>query len=69
MIRTTWFPVHIKPTRQGIYERSYQCGIRFAYWNGEYWGGFASDVKSAFGNRNSITAHHDAAWRGLPRKP
>ena len=64
-LRTAWFPVHIKPVYVGVYERSYTCGIRFAYWNGHAWGGFASDICTALRNSDSKTAHPDAAWRGL----
>lgn len=63
--RSAWFPVHIKPVRVGVYERSYNFGIRFAYWDGTRWGGFASTTCYAYANRDMITGHQDAAWRGL----
>jgi hypothetical protein len=64
-MRTEWFPVHIKPVHVGVYERSYQFGIRFAHWDGHMWGGFAFCVCNALYNRDLKTAHPDAAWRGL----
>lgn len=67
--RTQWFPVHIKPVRRGVYERSYGCGIRFAYWNGFVWGGFATRIDHAYDNRKFPSGHQDAAWRGLAEKP
>jgi hypothetical protein len=65
MNRTEWFPVHIKPVRKGIYERSFTWGIRFAYWDGDLWGGFAMNTKDAYKNRILASAHQNAAWRGL----
>lgn len=68
--RTPWFDSGVAPARRGVYERDFgTIGIRFAYWTGKYWGGFASLYSHAVQNRRFPTAHEDARWRGLARKP
>jgi len=68
--RTPWFPSRVKPLRQGVYERDFgTIGIRFAYWTGRYWGGFAILYSHAVQNRRFRTGHPVARWRGLARKP
>ena len=67
--RTPWFPSSVKPARRGVYERDFgTIGIRFAYWTGTYWGGFALLHKHAVHNRRFKTGHPVAPWRGLARK-
>jgi len=67
---THWFPSKTKPVRFGIYERKLRTiGIRYAWWNGEWWGGFASDYQHAVNNQTFRSGHQDGAWRGLARKP
>lgn len=64
--RTGWYPPQVNPARVGIYERDLgTIGIRWAYWNGSFWGGFANEVRNAVANRHSPTAHPVAPWRGL----
>lgn len=68
--RTPWFPVDTTPARRGVYERDFgTIGIRFAYWTGLYWGGFATKHRHAVQNRHYETGHMIAPWRGLARKP
>lgn len=67
--RTAWFPPEVKPVHRGVYERSIRTiGVRWAYWNGRYWGGFATIIKHAVDNRFSETGHPIAPWRGLASK-
>lgn len=64
--RTAWYPPNVNPARVGIYERDIDTiGVRWAYWNGRFWGGFANEVTHAVANRHSPTAHQVAPWRGL----
>jgi hypothetical protein len=68
--RTAWYPSEVKPARRGVYERHFgTIGVRFAYWNGKFWGGFANVHRHAVRNRHTPTAHEVALWRGLARKP
>lgn len=68
--RTAWFPTHVLPARTGVYERDFgTIGVRFAYWTGKYWGGFAMLHSHAVRNRGFPTGHTVARWRGLARKP
>lgn len=68
--RTPWFDSGVKPARRGVYERDIgTIGIRWSYWNGKFWGGFANIFSHAVQNRYSETGHPDARWRGLSRKP
>lgn len=68
--RTPWFPSDVKPVHPGVYERDFgTIGIRFAYWTGTNWGGFAVEHKHAVQNRRFPTAHPVAPWRGLARRP
>lgn len=66
--RTGWFPSHVLPARTGVYERDFgTIGIRFAYWNGQHWGGFATKHRHATENRKFPTGHPVARWRGLSK--
>jgi hypothetical protein len=68
--RTPWYPSGVAPVRRGVYERNLgTIGIRFAYWTGKFWGGFATEHRHAVQNQYAPTGHEDAPWRGLARKP
>lgn len=68
--RTPWFDTYVTPVRRGVYERDFgSIGVRFAYWNGRFWGGFATLHSHAVQNRHGPTGHPHARWRGLARKP
>lgn len=68
--RTPWFPPDVQPEHRGVYERNLETiGVRYAYWNGRYWGGFATILEHALNNRFSETGHPIAPWRGLAVKP
>ena len=66
-MRTEWFPAHIKPVRKGVYECSYSWGIRFAHWDGKFWGGYSVELNQAYGNRFLPSRHQECAWRGLAK--
>lgn len=67
---TPWFPSKVKPVRIGIYERRIPgVGIRYAWWNGAWWGGFATNLIHAVNNQTFGTGHRYAQWRGLVCRP
>lgn len=70
--KTDWYPGAVKPVRRGLYERwftgdSYR--VRFSYWNGRFWGGWALVAESAMRNRKGESAKQEIPWRGLAKKP
>ena len=69
MTLTPWFPSKVKPVRSGLYERRIPgVGIRYAWWNGMWWGGFAMRRDHAVANQTFKTAHPYGQWRGRERR-
>lgn len=71
---TPWFPKSVKPVHVGVYEigepySGYRCGGYFRYWDGRNWHGFQSDPYWALRNKDIISRHAYAEWRGLANKP
>ena len=68
---TDWFPPHIKPVREGVYEikftavRSYQP--MYATWNGLKWSR-ASHYASGGWHEKFRGADQDKYWRGFTEK-
>lgn len=67
MKKTPWFRGSVLPARRGVYER-YTGISTFSYWNGQFWGFWSFDKKSAYRNRDFASAKQRAAWRGLTTK-
>jgi hypothetical protein len=72
--RTDWFPPEVKPVRRGVYERDlmqvFPWKVRYSWWNGKAWCGWAETVDAAYCNRQrGVSSIQSAAWRGLARKP
>ena len=66
--RTPWYPPSAKPVRVGMYQRDLgSIGIRWSWWNGRYWCGFADRWSHAAhnGRGDFKSAHQDAHWRGV----
>lgn len=67
---TQWFPAHMKPERDGVYQRSYPDGeIYYARWDGKYWRTFWPTPKLAARRSNAISGFQALNWRGLAEKP
>jgi hypothetical protein len=78
---TDWYPAHVKPVREGVYERDAadSDGRAFAYWDGNRWFSLhwvgLSDPKTAARAiecaRAAVTPSSwpRTAWRGLAEDP
>jgi hypothetical protein len=64
MKRTKWFPASIKPVRKGVYERKYDWGVDYAYWNGWDWGVVGKTPGEAH-DRRRLLSDFLIPWRGL----
>lgn len=75
--RTPWYPASIPPVRKGLYERDHtksrfgpgRYPIRFSYWTGSRWGGWAANPEAAFANKKNESWDQQIPWRGLAGKP
>lgn len=70
--RTNWYPGTVKPKRIGLYERNikfWHTKIRWSFWNGRFWGGWAGSKAFAVANQNYRSTTQEAPWRGLAAKP
>lgn len=64
---TVWFSAAESPSRIGVYQRRYQWGISFAYFDGKRWGLSAASPEQAVVSRpreNTWSAER-LPWRGL----
>jgi len=68
--KTNWFPADIKPVRVGVYATSdiFDDTIYFQYWNGSFWGRYATSVWRADADRER-SAWQDPMWCGLTQDP
>lgn len=75
MNTTKWYPAEVKPVRKGLYQRDFALvsghgiTIRFSYWNGRFWGGWAEHPIAAMKNRRQASSTQSIPWRGLASKP
>jgi len=72
---TKWYPGHIKPVREGVYERNYQdkegkppC-VLYCFWNGSWWGSFAMNSRTALEHPDAKSPAQDLPWRDLASDP
>lgn len=66
---TPWYPGDVKPVRVGVYERDHVHDVRYSYWNGHYWGGWAKKRTHARNNKDAPSALQSIPWRGIARTP
>ena len=59
--RTPWFPAHVKPVHEGLYECQF-CYGHTHYWNGRFW--TSDDTPGSW-----RLAAGTFPWRGLAEKP
>ena len=69
---TKWFPPHIKPVREGVYEVKFSnvpLGKRLMYarWNGKEWSNFAYKKHDDSLN-DCVSAVQKKHWRGFTEK-
>ena len=65
--KTDWYPPHIKPVREGLYEVKgwHFHGGTWKYWNGTKWGWSHTSARMARYWRNQSGAAQEVEWRGL----
>lgn len=63
---TPWFPVHIKPVRDGVYQVRFspRQTAGYAYWVNGRWGISCIAPEEAVRNRNYV-GNPNKQWRGL----
>ena len=65
---TNWFPPHIKPVREGVYEIKYTSkspwkNWMYATWNGEKWSCGSYNLCDKF--HQLFNANQNKYWRGF----
>jgi hypothetical protein len=65
--KTGWFSSDTPPTRRGVYERLYEWGVEFAYFDGKDWGLASETVDDAVKWKGFKTLAV-CDWRGLTGK-
>ena len=70
---TPWFPAHIKPVREGVYEIQWwyvDCwDYGFSYWNGEQWtNSTETPEKALLHKKRTGGAIQDKKRRGITEK-
>ena len=67
---TEWYPAHIKPVREGVYETSMSGRRGYSYWTGRQW---SNQSKHAVYTERSKAwiggANQKKNWRGLAEPP
>jgi len=66
---TPWFPGHVKPVRDGVYEATHWGLACLQHWNGTYWGRPGWSAKEATDNGGDKYCYQNMEWRGLAVKP
>ena len=66
---TDWFPPHIKPVREGVYEVSFASRQKtdapmYATWNGSRWSCWSNGKNDVYHTR-FLEAVQDKYWRGF----
>ena len=66
---TRWFPPHIKPARDGVYQIAFKDGSArgcYAMFSDGLWGTFNYTLaEAAVGNKQVEHANQEKCWRGL----
>jgi hypothetical protein len=73
---TEWYPAHIKPVRQGVYELEvyeldywkFTPTLMFSCWDGKQWLWIADNVDKA-ATRICPAQSQNRRWRGLAARP
>lgn len=65
---TEWYPAHIKPVREGVYEIKAGPPPWFRYWNGSSWHWGGDTPLEALGNKMIFKFNDNAQWRGLAER-
>lgn len=66
---TAWFTAGIRPVHVGVYECEGGWSCRsLQFWNGEFWGGWASDPATAKYNADFVSERQNPTWRGFKEK-
>ena len=67
--KTDWYPAHIKPVRDGVYEIRYpeydETEGEFALYRDGFWGCFRNSVEGCVGSRTGPQYLQKKSWRGL----
>lgn len=66
---TPWFPGHVKPAHDGVYEATLWGITCLHHWNGSYWGKPGGDIEHATAAGENKYHHQEMSWRGLAVKP
>ena len=66
---TKWFPPHIKPVREGVYEIKYTSKVAHgscmcATWNGYRWSSGSADMRDKY-QQQFYGAIQEKYWRGF----
>lgn len=69
---TDWYPAHVKPVRDGVYERDVS-GIsagNFSYWANGLWHGWSiwEDAAEANYLKGYVSSLQNRPWRGLAER-
>ena len=70
---TPWYHGDVKPVRVGVYQRDYSgtsighSRSHYCYWNGKFWGLYATNPKIAAWLQNSSSADQNLPWRGVAK--
>jgi hypothetical protein len=69
--KTPWFDGSQKPVRVGVYQRKYEAGIRFCWFDGKRFGCNSRSASDAYHQYSIFGASfdRDLAWRGLASNP
>jgi hypothetical protein len=70
---TKWFPPHIKPVREGVYEISFKYWPKkdapmYAAWNGSRWSVWSHLIKDDLYHARFLYADQGKYWRGFTEK-
>lgn len=63
---TLWFPGHVKPVREGVYERRIGNNSVYSLWDGVWWRTCKNNPHEA-ACQASISWWPDAPWRGVEK--
>lgn len=68
MILTNWYPGHIKPVREGVYQRvlPWTGNAGYSRWDGRFWCSFEASVVDA-AIRTTSSGFQDLKWRGVAK--
>ena len=68
---TLWYHGTVKPVREGVYERDYGIASRrdllYSYWNGKFWGVWATTPFGAVTLKKRLSAYQNLPWRGVAK--